>query len=524
MENCDNNEFITEDYSNSPYTSFKFDSNYTTVPNINNDSSLLSILSVNIQSLNAKFQEFKEFIASFPSMSSPDIICLQELWQFPNSAEFCIPGYSSLIYKLRKDGVSGGGIGIYVKNTINFLIDPVLSIFYDRILECLVIEISINDSDKILIGSIYRPPSHPTLNNNEHFEQFIDILSNLIETCNSRNIPTFLLGDFNLDILKYGQNKFATEYIDLLFSHGFIQTITKPTRCSSNSATLIDHCLTNSTKLTHNSCIITSLLSDHFPIFYTINKPSPQKEVKFIKYRDFSDENLSSFILNLNSINWTDFFNMDCAQEAYDTFSNNFFTLYDLHFPLITKKLNTNYHKMDPWYTNGLLVSRRKKIKLEKIASSNRSVQNISSYKTYRNLYNKIVRSAKKMYFDKQFALAQSDMKKTWKLIRYAINRKAKSKNNSVDCLLKDNIILQTPLEIANAFNEFFTTAPSKITSKINPVPFEAPSQETPTQTLFSFDDYPISEEEIFNAVSLLSPKKSLDYNNISLFFIKKMY
>lgn len=181
---------------------------------------------------------------------------------------------------------------------------------------------------------------------------------------------------------------------------------------------------------------------------------------------------------------------------------------------------------MDPWFTNGLLVSRRNKIKLEKIASFCKTPENINTFKNYRNLYNKIIRLAKKMYFDKQLAFAQSDMKKTWKLLRYAINRKSNTKTNSINSIFKDNILLQNPLEIANTFNEFFTTVPLDIVNKLNPVSLSqnanlnSPTFDTPAQ--FSFDGYPISEEEIFNAVSLLAPKKSLDYNNISMFFIKK--
>ena len=46
--------------------------------------------------------------------------------------------------------------------------------------------------------------------------------------------------------LKYNIITQVTEYIDLLFSYGFLQLIMKPTRCTSHSATLIDHVVSNS--------------------------------------------------------------------------------------------------------------------------------------------------------------------------------------------------------------------------------------------------------------------------------------
>ena len=73
----------------------------------------ITLMSLNIQSLPSKFNDFKELISFFNKNNcAPDIICLQELWQFPSLAGFSLPGYSPLIYKLRSNNVQGGGVGI----------------------------------------------------------------------------------------------------------------------------------------------------------------------------------------------------------------------------------------------------------------------------------------------------------------------------------------------------------------------------------------------------------------------------
>jgi hypothetical protein len=75
-----------------------------------------SMLSLNIQSLSAKYNEFHEFISNMLLHNcAPDVICLQELWQFPNNVNFSINEYHPLVYKLRHNNVQGGGVGIYVK-------------------------------------------------------------------------------------------------------------------------------------------------------------------------------------------------------------------------------------------------------------------------------------------------------------------------------------------------------------------------------------------------------------------------
>jgi exonuclease III len=111
---------------------------------------------------------------------APDIICLQELWQFPSVVDFNLNGYHPLIYTLRHNNVQGGGVGIFIKNCFKYTHLPGLSLFVDRVLESIFVEVQVNNNSKLTIGSIYRPGSaHPTLSYNEQFSHFFDLLSNL---------------------------------------------------------------------------------------------------------------------------------------------------------------------------------------------------------------------------------------------------------------------------------------------------------------------------------------------------------
>ena len=72
----------------------------------------LSLLTLNIQSINAKFNEFSELLKSLQNgKCTPDIICLQELWKVCNSEVLNIDGYSLLVFKSRSNNVQGGGVG-----------------------------------------------------------------------------------------------------------------------------------------------------------------------------------------------------------------------------------------------------------------------------------------------------------------------------------------------------------------------------------------------------------------------------
>jgi hypothetical protein len=50
-------------------------------------------------------------------------------------------------------------------------------------------------------------------------------------------------------------------------SYGFIQTIVKATRIQGESASLIDHIVTNCTSVNFTTGSILADVSDHFPIF-----------------------------------------------------------------------------------------------------------------------------------------------------------------------------------------------------------------------------------------------------------------
>ena len=84
-----------------------------------------------------------------------------------------------------------------------------------------------------------------------------------------QNKHCLLMGNFNVDLLKCNEDYFSQDFIDSILSHSFIPSITRPTRLSSHSCTLIDNIFSNVDKET-KSDIILSDISDHCPIFAKI--------------------------------------------------------------------------------------------------------------------------------------------------------------------------------------------------------------------------------------------------------------
>jgi hypothetical protein len=97
--------------SDSPYTQATFNTNYydcTELAKAFSNESRMSILSLNVQSLPAKFDALKELITELKqNKCQPDIICLQEIWNVLDAKFFPLEGYRPLIFKSRL-GSQGG--------------------------------------------------------------------------------------------------------------------------------------------------------------------------------------------------------------------------------------------------------------------------------------------------------------------------------------------------------------------------------------------------------------------------------
>ena len=69
-------------------------------------------------------------------------------------------------------------------------------------------------------------------------------LNPLLENLAKEQKAVFLLGDFNVDLLKSEQHEATNEFLDSLSSNMFLRHIVQPTRITSHSKILIDNILT----------------------------------------------------------------------------------------------------------------------------------------------------------------------------------------------------------------------------------------------------------------------------------------
>ena len=75
------------------------------------------------------------------------------------------------------------------------------------------------------------------------------------------------MDDYNLDLLRHEQHAITREFFELMFSHLLYPMITKPTRITSITTSLIDNIFANNVTCLSVNRLIVNDLSDRLPNF-----------------------------------------------------------------------------------------------------------------------------------------------------------------------------------------------------------------------------------------------------------------
>ena len=138
---------------------------------------------------------------------------------------------------------SAGGTLLYISKRLSYQLGNHLKLYHPGKIESTFIEIICSESTNVIVGCINK---HPTLQVNDFKSDFISPLLLKLQKKSSKRI--FVLGDFNIDLLKYELSDSINNFIDTLSSNFLLPHILLPTRISKTS-TLIDNIFSNSTSL-----------------------------------------------------------------------------------------------------------------------------------------------------------------------------------------------------------------------------------------------------------------------------------
>ncbi len=104
---------------------------------------------------------------------------------------------------------------------------------------------------------------------------------------------------------------------------------------------------------------------------------------------------------------------------------------------------------------------------LQKIAANSRNPDDIFNFKRYRNVFNGLIRASKQLYFEQNLQNSKRNPQKTWELLKEATN--LTKCNSKIEKIKSNNMVTDDPTEMANAFNEFFSSIGTDISNSIPP-------------------------------------------------------
>ena len=393
----------------------------------------IKIEHINAQSLLDYYKEIKLMI----NERNIDILCVSETWLLPSlDDKFVVVPHFNIF---RCDVGRGAGVCIYVNKDFNV---TKISINHDKVtdVEDLWLTVQYQKQPSIIIGCIYRHPKALS----SSFDYILEIFRNI----SLRNKPIFICGDFNDDLFS-AKNKIGK----IIRNAKLNQIITKPTRITENSRTLLDLFITNKPDMVNYSDVVPGLVADHEQITVKINirKPKRQPVIKTFRcLKNYNQDKFCTLLLNetnnLNSI-----LNTDNVNTQVETVTNLFIKCLDCCAPTVTREMK---RPPAPWITNDIKATIKDRNELQKRLKENIYDATLrSTYKEKKNLVKSLLKTAKRQYYQGKFQDSRGDTAATWKLIKDIIPNN-NNKSNSLDSInLKEK---------AEEFNEYFANVGKK--------------------------------------------------------------
>ena len=229
--------------------------------NLNPNNYYLVVMQHNIRSLLSNQCDLKNLLNNLSLKNSQVyIILLCETHLSKQTVEFVnIPNYTHVANY--RSTHKGGGTSILIRNDIPLKRRHDLETFMEKEIESTYIKITANNGKQFVVCSLYCSPNTPEEPLLNHVREIL----NKIKTKKSHE--EIIIGlDHNLDLLKSDQYNLTSKFLELMLDHSMLPTITRPTRITSNSATLIDNVfISEKLQKIFDSCVLINDMSDHLP-------------------------------------------------------------------------------------------------------------------------------------------------------------------------------------------------------------------------------------------------------------------
>ena len=295
---------------------------YDAIETFQHNNNYLNIVQLNIRGLKGKLTDLNNLLVK---LKRPGIIILNETWlKDDDTKKINIPNYKYEGFPQKNK--KGGGVGFLIRSDITYRCRKDLEA-NNAIPSCehCYTEIK-NNKENVVVGSIYRPPN---TNVNDFIETFSEHIGKI--TSNSECIIGL---DHNLDLLKLSVHPKTQEFLECILDHNLLPAITKPTRVSKTSATLIDNILLSKIlQPEHESLIIIDDLSDHLPCLVSLKNFQHVKTNNSVMKRIINSSAINKIKEDLIKVDWNKTILNKNASDSFHSFHQVLMKVMDRHAP-----------------------------------------------------------------------------------------------------------------------------------------------------------------------------------------------
>ena len=279
----------------------------------------VSIAHLNVRSL--KCRDHYVLVKETVLANRFDIFTVSETWLngTVKDLEIEIPGY--VIHRLDRQNSRGGGVCAYVSR--NFKVEYLGDISFTAPsgFQQLWLKIQVKNTRSFIVCTAYRPPNTPL----SCFD------SDLIETfiyASSFNVPIYLLGDMNCR-LERNDNPETKALLNFCLSYNLSQLITKPTRVTETTSSILDVILASDTKQVHNVMVLESSISDHDLVYITLKLKKERSKPVYITTRSYKHYKADTFRDDIAKAPWSIVDVFDEVEDKLHVFNLLFSSILD---------------------------------------------------------------------------------------------------------------------------------------------------------------------------------------------------
>ena len=218
-------------------------------------------------------------------------------------------------------------------------------------LESVFIALLIPSKSSLILGTIYK---HPSI---QHFKFNKTFMKKLLNKIGLENKRSLIVGDFNLNLIKYRQITGVNQFLEVILTNNFTPQITLPTRINQKSATLIDDIFFNHHEHQCISVNLTTYISDHLPQLIIVENLLENiigRNDDQIEHRDYNNFNTDTFKGDIDEIDWPLTTGNTDVNLSFEIFLRLIGKILDKHAPLKKKSRKKQKEKIKPWVTRGI--------------------------------------------------------------------------------------------------------------------------------------------------------------------------